>query len=137
MILVDANVWREAAHQKGDARVRSWLKEHDPRLRLSSIVLAEMRYGVEKMEDGKRRNALIQWCENLEMAFADRLLSFDCANSRSYGRIANQMRLLGLNIGQSDCMIAAQALDNGMTIATRNVQDFARTGVALLNPWDT
>ena len=135
MIIVDTNVWREISHAQGNPHVKRWFVDQESELLLSSIVLSEMRYGVCKMDDGRRKQMMLGWYDRLEAEFSDRILDYDRKCASAYGELANEIRIRGLDTGVMDTMIAAQAIANEAAIATRNVKDFAFAGISVIDPW--
>ena len=71
----------------------------------------------------------------LEGGFADRILPFDAAAARIWGRLMAEGRRAGGSPAVRDAEVAAVALAHGLTVATRNVRDFEALGVAWMNPW--
>ena len=132
MIVVDTNVWSVQVSRRPDARVVDWLIEHDPQLWLSTIVIGEIRYGAELPKAQAIRPMLSGWLRGLEQTYAARILPFDAAAANLFGELRGrrpeQSKLL-------DLQLAAQALAHDATIATRNLRDFAWTGVRLIDPW--
>ena len=116
--------------------VLGWIDRHWDALALSAIVLAELRYGVAKLPQGRRRDALSTHVDRIEHHKAAQIVPFDRVAATQYGRLMGEMRRAGTPLPILDGQIAAQALAFGCSIATRNVADFERTGVTLLNPWD-
>ncbi|MBC7987918.1 MAG: type II toxin-antitoxin system VapC family toxin [Sphingomonadaceae bacterium] len=135
MILVDTNVWSELTKSTKNPKVDGWLRTNQPDLVLSSIVIAEIRFGIELPQGASRRAALESWLAGLESQFADRMLSFDRASAHVFGLIAAKRRADLEEAKILDMQIAAQAIAHGMDIATRNVRDFEWTGVAVIDPW--
>ena len=132
MILVDTNVWSELTKSTPDRRVRDFLIEYDVNLWLSVIVIAEIRRGLENPKAAHRRAALLGWLTGLETDYAARTLPFDADMAHLFGA------LLARRQGEAtllDLQLAAQALAHDATIATRNIKDFAWTGVKLVDPW--
>ena len=68
--------------------------------------------------------------------FAGRILPMTQAIAERWGVLEGQRQLAGRPLNVPDCMIAATALEHGLTLVTRNVKDFADLGVVLLNPWE-
>jgi predicted nucleic acid-binding protein len=89
------------------------------------------------MPTGKRRNSLY---ENLEKRllpmFANRVLPFDMACTKAYAELLAISRTAGLVIETADAFIAAIALANSFTVATRDTRPFEAAGVNLINPWE-
>lgn len=133
MILVDTNVWSVLASRHPDPQVIEWLTQNDPQLWLSTIVIGEIRYGAELPKAKPFRTTLVTWLQGLEEAFADRTLPFDSDAANLFGALrARRPDATSL----LDLQIAAQALTRDCPLATRNVKDFAWTGVKLINPWE-
>jgi predicted nucleic acid-binding protein len=137
MFLLDTNViseLRKAGDGKADANVVSWLSSVDATaFYLSAITLMEIELGILRIEwrDAAQGARLRAWMDRYVMPeFADRTLPVDRAVA---------LRCAPLHVPdprpERDAFIAATALAHGMTVVTRNVADFAPTGVPLLNPW--
>jgi predicted nucleic acid-binding protein len=133
VIVVDTNVWSELNKPAPDPHVCNFLIQHDERLWLSVVVIAEIRRGIEMPKAAFRRPSLLVWLAELEHSYSARILDFDADMAHVFGalfaRRQGEATLL-------DLQIAAQGLARDMTIATRNVKDFAWTGVRLMNPWE-
>ena len=107
-----------------------------PNLYLSTISEAELLYGVEILPPGGRRDKLLEAVEGmLREDFDGRILPFDSAAAQTYAVIAAARRAAGRAINHADCQIAAIARCRGASVATRDVDDFERTGIELINPW--
>ena len=81
MILLDTNVLSELTKPKPEPRVVAWLAENEPRVALSSISLAELRYGIERLPQGKRQRSLLDFWNATRNRFAGRFFAFDVAPS--------------------------------------------------------
>jgi hypothetical protein len=138
MFVLDTNVvseLRKARFGKADAKVAEWAGSVDSSsLYVSAVTILELETGVLLIErrDQKQGAALRAWLDNLVLPeFSGRVLAFDTAAA---------LRCADLHVpdrrSERDAMIAATALVHGMTVVTRNVADFAPTGVSLLNPWE-
>ena len=135
MYLLDTNVISELRKgKKADRKVRSWAGTIAPsRFFISAISILEIETGVLLIERRDRRQGamLRSWMEGHVLpTFSGRILAVDTA-------VARQCAALHVPDRRSDrdALIAATALVHGMTVATRNVDDFASTGVALFDPW--
>jgi toxin FitB len=137
VIVVDTNVWSEATKAEPSPVVREWAKQNESKLWLTSVVLAELRAGAAMMPIGKRRSALETQFDELAEEYEDRLLLFDAQSSAVYAQVLETAKKVGKPIGTADAMIAAVALQHGMSVATRDLGDFAGAGVKLVNPWDS
>jgi len=138
MILLDTNVISETQRQEPNARVLDWIDAQAlETLYLSVITVAELRAGIALMPSGKRRASLH---ENLEKRllpmFANRVLSFDLACTKAYAELLATARAAGLGIETADALIAAIALANGFTVASRDTTLFEAAGLNVINPWE-
>jgi predicted nucleic acid-binding protein len=138
MILLDTNVISEPQRQAPNARVLDWIDAQAlETLYLSSITVAELRAGIALMPAGKRRDGLHEGLEKrLLPMFANRVLSFDMACTKAYAELLAKSRAAGLAIETADAFIAAVALANGFTVATRDTSPFQAAGLEVINPWE-
>ena len=137
MIVLDTNVVSELMRDVPNPDVRIWMDDLPTRdLFVTAVTEAEIRTGIAFLPQGARRQGLANAAERtLEGLFADRILPFDSGAARAYAEIAAGRRRKGRPIGEADCQIAAIARSRGMAVATRNVRDFADTGVETIDPW--
>lgn len=119
-------------------RVLGWIAAQPASaLYTTSITEAEILHGLALLPTDKRRNALESAAEAmLSDDFAGRILPFGSDAAHAYARIAADRRRAGRPISHFDAQIAAIARSAGAAIATRNVTDYDRCGVKILNPWD-
>lgn len=138
MYLIDTNVVSESrklASGRANANVATWMESIDPEFTfLAAISWFELEYGVLLMErrDKAQGAMLRRWLtETVQPAFEGRILpmSADIATRCARLHVPDPR-------SERDSWIAATALVHDLTVVTRNVADFAQTGVALLNPWD-
>ena len=137
MVLLDTNVVSELMRAAPSAEVLVWMDELPTReLFVTAITEAEIRTGVAILPAGARRRGLADAAERtLADLFAGRVLPFDSSAARAHADITAVSRAAGRPISQSDCQIAAIAHSRGMVVATRNVRDFADTGIEVIDPW--
>ena len=137
MIILDTNVISELMKPGPFPAVFSWASSHPPaELFTTTITMAEVLYGVERLPHGKRRNQLLSEAESIFTEdFGGRILAFDEPSARMFAIVATERRAQGLPIDEPDAQIAAIARAHGATLATRNVNDFEGCGVRLVNPW--
>ena len=138
MILLDTNVISEAFRIAPSAAVQAWLDAQTPAdLFLCAPVLAELRYGIERLAAGARRAGLEQALSNVESdLFDDRVLPFDRTSAYEFGRVLARRASVGRPIATMDAMIAAIALSHRMAVATRDVIDFDDLGLNVINPFE-
>ena len=131
--LVDANVLSEATRSRPAPEVVDWLETHEADLVIDAIVLGELAVGVESLPKGRKRSDLEKWFETL--AETIECLPWDATSAREWARLVAELRLRGRAMPWFDSMIAATAKMHGLAIVTRNVRDFAPSGLELLNPF--
>jgi hypothetical protein len=133
MYLVDANVLSEATRPSPDPRAMAWLAAHERALVIDSIVLGELFLGVWSLAASRRRTQLEQWFETLARTIE--CIPWDAAVGRQWAKLVVALKKKGKPVPLLDGMIAATALEHGLTVATRNVDDFRHTGVKLVDPF--
>jgi predicted nucleic acid-binding protein len=138
MILLDTNVISEALKISGNENVLAWMDaQMIETLYLSTISLAEIRFGIAALPDGKRRESLHAIFEKKVLpVFASRILSFDDPASQSYATLRSKARAAGQAIAPADGFIAAIAANRGFAVATRDTSPFDAAGIKVINPWN-
>jgi predicted nucleic acid-binding protein len=133
--LLDTNVLSELRKgARADAGVVRWFDATDESaLFISVLVLGELTQGIESVRrrDKRSARALEQWLRGLFASYGDRVLPIDAAVAQRWGELNVPDRLPAV-----DGLMAATAIVHGLTVVTRNTDDFERTGVAMLNPFD-
>lgn len=136
VIVLDTCVVSESLKSEPDPRVMAWIEALDEaEVFLPSLVLGELRKGVELLPEGNRKAALSLWLVQLEQRFVGRILSFDAEVAGRWGSLTARMQKAGTPLPVVDSLIAAHALLAGAVLATRNGVDFAGSGVVTFNPW--
>jgi predicted nucleic acid-binding protein len=137
MIVLDTNVLSEALHPSPSDAVLRWLAGLEPlTVFTTSITLAEVLYGIERLPAGRRRARLSAAIEKVfDDEFKGRILPFDEESARIFPKIVAGRQALGRPISQSDAMIAAIARSRRAAVATRNTNDFEHCSVRTINPW--
>jgi predicted nucleic acid-binding protein len=136
--LLDTNIPSELIRARPEPRVENWVyAQGEQSLYLSVVSIGELRRGFIMLPAGMRRIQLERWFEKeLLPRFHGRILPVTHAIAERWGILDGECQLRGTPVNTGDGMIAATALEHGLTVVTRNVKDFAGLGVAVLNPWD-
>jgi predicted nucleic acid-binding protein len=136
--LLDTCVLSETMKKKPSSRVIRWLeKEDEDSLFLSVITFGELRKGISKLARDRRRKRLEKWVdEELAQRFFGRILPVDMEVARRWGEISSEMEMRGQPVPVLDSLLAATALEAGLTLVTRNIRHVERTGVSVLDPWE-
>jgi tRNA(fMet)-specific endonuclease VapC len=135
--LLDTCVVSELAGRKPNEKVISWIDSMpESHLFLSVITIGELRKGIEKLPDSKRKETLLRWFQDeLLVRFADRILPIDAEVMQIWGEVTAKLERMGRPMPAMDSLIVAVALHGNLSLVTRNVDDFKNSGVTLLNPW--
>ena len=137
MIVLDTNVVSEPLRLAGEPAVLAWLDQQNiETLYLTTISLAELRYGVAALPDGRRKDGLGTALESRIIAlFGPRVLPFDSAAATAYALIRARAKAAGKAIAAADGYIAATAVAHGFAVATRDTEPFEAAGLPVINPW--
>ena len=135
--LLDTNVISEPMKARPNAGVVNWLSGLDEdEACISVVTITELRYGIERLATGKRRDILEGWLrKDLSGRFAGRILPIDVEVADACGRLVARSEGLGHPIEPRDAFIAATAEVHGLTLVTRNASDFQPTVKSILTPW--
>ena len=138
MIVLDTNVISEPMRADPDGAVLNWLNEQvDRALFTTSVTVLELRFGVERLPEGKRKTNLWDVLDfTLSRLIGQRILPFDTAAAIECARIAALAEANGTPIGQADAQIAAIARTHKFAIATRDAAPFQQAGLTVINPWE-
>ncbi len=139
MIVLDTNVISELWKVAPDSNVLTWIDaQMVETLYLSTITIAELRFGLASMPDGKRRTIYQDRLEREVLpAFTGRILSFDLDASQAYAQLMARAKQGGKAIGKADGYIAATAVARGLMVATRDTSPFEAAGLNVINPWNS
>jgi toxin FitB len=131
------NVIFELRRPRPSARVQSYII--DQRLEdlfVSAVTFAEIRFGIEMIADPIRRAELNDWLlHRVRPMFDQRVLSVSEDVMFKWRLLVEEGRKVGHTFSQPDPIIAATALQHGLTVVTRNTDDFKLARVLLMNPW--
>lgn len=134
--LLDTCVVSELSRPRPNVGVVTWVSEANVgSLHLSAITVGEVRRGALRLPAGKRRTSLADWSEKVGQSFWGRVLPIDESVAVRWAEISARAEQSGRPGSFADGLIAATALERGLTLVTRNVMDFEPFGVSLLNPW--
>ena len=139
MIVLDTNVISEPMRADPDGAVLNWLNEQvDRALFTTSVTVLELRFGVERLPEGKRKTNLWDVLDfTLSRLIGQRILPFDTAAAIECARITALAEANGTSIGQADAQIAAIARTHKFAVASRDAAPFQQAGLTVINPWES
>jgi predicted nucleic acid-binding protein len=136
--LLDTNIPSELVRSQPEPKVKTWIAAQSlEALFMSAVSFGELRKGVILRAPGKRRTELESWMEaDLSILFFRSYALRHTIHCRTVGALEAERQLAGRPLNMADGLIAATALEHGLTLVTRNVRDFSELGVTLFNPWE-
>lgn len=135
MIFLDTNVVSETLKKAPNEAVMAWLVRFDAELALSTVTIAEIAYGIQKIVPDQRALRLEYGLSAWRRRFADRIFGFTEEAALAYGEVMGMASRKSRVMTAPDGMIAAIAGINGGRLATGNTADFGTTGLDLVDPW--
>lgn len=131
--LVDANVLSEPTRQEPNDRVVAWLRRNERSIAVDPIILGEVRFGILLLPKGQRRRKLERWFEAGIRHLA--CLPWEVDSGLRWAELLASLRKVGRTMPIKDSLIATTALVHGLTVATRNLRDFEKAGVDVVDPF--
>ena len=137
MILLDTNILSEPMRPSPNERVISWLDQQIVTdLFICAITKAEIELGITLLPESKKKQSLFAAAQDVFNTFSDHCLAFGATEASIYAELIATTRKKGITMSVEDAMIAAVAVSNDFTLATRNIKDFEGiTTLPLINPF--
>jgi toxin FitB len=135
--LLDTNVLSELRRPRPSAKVVAFVAAQPlDLLFVSTVTLAEIRFGIELVTDANKRAELQEWLTHkVRPMFEQRILPVSEDIMFKWRLLVEEGRKSGHTFSQPDLIIAATGLHHGLTVVTRDTADYAKAGVGLANPW--
>jgi hypothetical protein len=135
--LLDTNVLSELRRAKPEPKVLAFIASQPlERLYISTVTLAEIRFGIELVTDAARRAELHGWLTlKVRPMFEQRVLPVSEDVMFKWRLLVDDGRKIGHTFSQPDLIIAATALQHGLTLVSRNTSDFEKARMPIVNPW--
>jgi predicted nucleic acid-binding protein len=132
--LADVNVLSEPTKLYPAPQVSHWLRENQREIVVDPIILGEIWEGIIALPAGRRRVNLEDWFHAMPAGLV--CLPWTQNTAIAWAEIRDSVRRSGFTVPVKDTLIAATAKLHGLSVATRNVDDFTRCGVGVVNPFD-
>ena len=135
--LLDTNILSELRRPKPEPKVIAFVAAQPlERLWVSSVTFAEIRFGIELLDEPRRRAELLDWLTHkLRPMFEQRVLEVSEDVMFKWRLLVEEGRKTGHTFSQPDLIIAATALQHGLTVVSRDTSDYARASAPVFNPW--
>lgn len=135
--LIDTCCISELVKKKPNPNVVMWFADRDElSMYLSVITFGELRKGIEKLPDSKKKKELNRWVnDDLSRRFKNRVLNITIEEVNKWGEILAAAEKDGNPLPAIDSLIAATALVHDLSVVTRNTKDIEGSGVEVINPW--
>ena len=136
--LLDTNILSEIRRLKPEPKVLTFIAARPlDELYISAVTLAELRFGIERLDAGDRREELNRWLTHtIRPMFHQRVLPVTEDILFRWRVLMEEGRKVGHTYSQPDLIIAATAIHHGFTVVTRDRDDFDKAGVTVINPWE-
>ena len=135
--LLDTCVISELVKPTPQENVVSWLNDMPSEaLFLCAITVGEVRKGLTKLPDSKKKVRLTFWLNTLLIEYQDRIFFIDLMVCENWGVLQGNAEKAGTPMSTIDSLIAATAVTHHLTLITRNENDFAPSNLAIINPWN-
>jgi len=134
--LLDTCVISELVKPTPNRKVVDWINElPSEALFLCVITIGEVRKGLTKLPDSKKKERLTLWLDTLLIEYRERILSIDLKVCDNWGILQGNAEKAGTRMSTIDSLIAATTYSHNLTLATRNENDFAPSNIPIINPW--
>jgi toxin FitB len=135
--LLDTNILSELRRPRPEPKVVTFISAQPlDLLHVSSVTFAEIRFGIERIADAGRRAELTDWLTHkLRPMFEQRVLAVDEDVILKWRLLVEEGRKSGHTFSQPDLFIAASALHHGLTVVTRDTDDYVKARAPVFNPW--
>jgi len=135
--LLDTNIISELISKNPNKKVTDFILSLDEeKLYLSVITIGEIKSGIEKLDDGRKKEKLLHWLENdLLVRFHSRIINIDVEVMLQWGVTNTQLKKLGKTLPIMDSIIGSIAQAKNLILLTRNEKDFKNLDIKIINPF--
>lgn len=133
--IADAILLSEPTKPVPAPQVLEWLRLHEEQIVVTPVILGELEYGILLLPSSKRKKQLEVWFDKIRATA--RCLDFGSKDASSWAHLLAHLKSKGHAMPIKDSLIAASAIAQNLTVATRNTLDFKNAQVPLINPFET
>lgn len=135
--LLDTNVLSELRRPRPERKVVGFISSQPlESLHVSSVTFAEIRHGIELLSNAERRAELHDWLtQKVRPMFEQRVLAVTEDVMLKWRLLVEKGRKTGHTFSQPDLIIAATALEHGLSVVSRDRSEYVRAGCSVFNPW--
>jgi hypothetical protein len=135
--LLDTNILSELRRPRPEPKVVAFVAAQPlESLHISAVTLAEIRFGIELVADANRRAELTDWlAHKVRPMFAQRVLPVTEEIMFKWRLLMEEGRKAGHTFSEPDLIIAATALEHGLTLVSRDTREYERARVPVFDPW--
>ena len=135
--LMDTCVISEIVKPAPSSRVIMWINSiPSERLFLCSLTIGEIRKGLTKLPESKKKERLTDWLNTLLENYQDRIHSIDITVAENWGVMQGKAENEGMPMSSIDSLIAATSYTHNLILVTRNEEDFQASKLSIINPWN-
>lgn len=135
--LLDTCVISEIVKPAPSSRVMMWINSiPSERLFLCSLTIGEIRRGLTKLPESKKKERLTDWLNTLLENYQDRIHSIDITVAENWGIMQGKAENEGMPMSSIDSLIAATSYTHNLILVTRNEEDFQASKLSIINPWN-
>lgn len=135
--LLDTCVISEIVKPAPSSRVIMWINSiPSERLFLCSLTIGEIRKGLTKLPESKKKERLTDWLNTLLENYQDRIHSIDITVAENWGIMQGKAENEGMPMSSIDSLIAATSYTHNLILVTRNEEDFQASKLSIINPWN-
>jgi predicted nucleic acid-binding protein len=134
--LIDTCIISEFRKPIPEESVLKWFNACDEnQIFISSLSIGEIHYGISRLPDGRKKNDLFMWFDQVITTFSGRIIPITDTTCTIWANMRAKAENNGVQLSVIDGLLAATAQEYSLIFVTRNVKDFVITGIQILNPW--
>ena len=136
--LIDTCLISELRRSVPSESVKTWFQTcEETQLFISVLTIGEIKYGIQRLANGKKKEELQKWFNQVIDSFSNRVLPITQHICITWAIMRSTAENNGLQLSVIDGLLAATAKENNLILVTRNIKDFEPTNINIVNPWNS